>query len=168
MSDKAASRPFRVGVYPAPGFALMSYACTVEPLRAANLLSGKTLYEVVHFAAGAAQSSGAAAVEAAHRIGEAVPLDLLLVVAGGDPFAAETRDVRAWLQRMARVGTRIGGVSGGSVILAVAGLMAGRRMTVHWEHAAELAERFPDLMIERRLYVIDRDRVTAAAGTQLP
>ena len=39
------SRPFRVGVYPVPGFALMSYACTVEPLRAANLLSGKDLYD---------------------------------------------------------------------------------------------------------------------------
>ena len=38
-------------------------------------------------------------------------------------------------------------------------------MTVHWEHAAALAEISPSLMIERSLYVIDRDRVTCAGGT---
>ena len=43
--------------------------------------------------------------------------------------------------------------------------MAGRRMTVHWEHAAALAEISPHLVIERTLYVIDRDRVTCAGGT---
>ena len=51
------------------------------------------------------------------------------------------------------------------MILAKAGLMNGRRMTVHWEHAAALAEISPNLMVERSLYVIDRDRVTCAGGT---
>ncbi|MBL4768742.1 MAG: helix-turn-helix domain-containing protein, partial [Rhodobacteraceae bacterium] len=46
-----------------------------------------------------------------------------------------------------------------------AGVMEDRRMTVHWEHAAALAEISPGLMIERTLYVIDRDRVTCAGGT---
>jgi transcriptional regulator GlxA family with amidase domain len=59
----------------------------------------------------------------------------------------------------------LGGVSGGPVILARAGLMARRRMTVHWDHAPALAEISPSLMIERSLYVIDRDRVTCAGGT---
>ena len=70
-----------------------------------------------------------------------------------------------WLIRMARSGVRLGGVSGGPVILARAGLMTGRRMTVHWEYAAALAEMHPDLVLERTLYVIDRDRVTCAGGT---
>jgi transcriptional regulator GlxA family with amidase domain len=43
--------------------------------------------------------------------------------------------------------------------------MGGRRMTVHWEYAAALAEVAPDLRIERTLYVIDRDRMTCAGGT---
>ena len=45
----ANATPFRVGVFPVPGFALMSYASTVEPLRAANLLARARLYDVVHF-----------------------------------------------------------------------------------------------------------------------
>ncbi|MGR3290175.1 MAG: GlxA family transcriptional regulator, partial [Paracoccaceae bacterium] len=87
------------------------------------------------------------------------------VVAGGDPAAFTDRRVLNWIARMARTGTQLGGVSGGPVILARAGLMQGRRMTVHWEHAPALAEISPDLAIERTLYVIDRDRVTCAGGT---
>ena len=75
------------------------------------------------------------------------------------------RAVIPWLIRMARKGIRLGGVSGGPLVLARAGLMNGRRMTVHWEHAELLAEISPHLMIERSLYVIDRDRVTCAGGT---
>ena len=62
-------------------------------------------------------------------------------------------------------GVLIGGVSGGPVILAQSGIMAGRRMTVHWEHASSLAEFAPSLALERDLYVIDRDRLTCAGGT---
>lgn len=159
-------RPYRVGVFPVPGFALMSYACTVEPLRAANLLSGKQLYDVVHFDQGTASpSSGSASVAGAAAVGDTPELDLFLIIAGGDPSAFSDRKVFSWLSRLARSCRQIGGVSGGPVILAKAGLMEGRRMTVHWEHAPALAEIGPTLLLERRLFVIDRDRVTCGGGT---
>lgn len=160
------SGPFRVGILPIRGFALMSYACTVEPLRAANLLSGKPLFDVVHFGSeSAVASSGAASVARGAVIGEEDALDLVLVVAGGDPFAFDDEAIFDWLRSLDRAGVQIGGVSGGSVLLARAGLMEGRRMTVHWEHAAALTERHPGALIERRLYVMDRDRLTCGGGT---
>ena len=166
LSGSMELSPFRVGILPVPGFALMSYACTVEPLRAANLLSESELYEIVHFSSdGRVPSSGAAVIERTCCPGDAEDLDLLLVVAGGDPFAFEDADILEWLRLLDTQGVRIGGVSGGSVILAAAGLMEGRRMTVHWEHAAALSEIYPDCLIERRLYVMDRDRVTCGGGT---
>ena len=159
-------RSYRVGVFAIPGFALMSYACTVEPLRAANLLSNRPLYEIVHFGDEArVPSSGPAQVDRNHAVGDIVDLDLLLVVAGGDPFALKDRSTFAWLRKFVRKGTRIGGVSGGPVVLANAGLLDGHRLTVHWEHAAALSEKFPNLLIERRLFVIDRNRVTCGGGT---
>lgn len=158
--------PFRVGLFPVPGFALMSYAAVVEPLRAANLLSGQGLFDLVTFAHGeTSSSSGGAVLNAQARVGDAPPLDLLLVVAAGDPFSYRDEAGFAWLRRIARMGVRIGGVSGGPVILARAGVMEGRRMTVHWEHAPLLQEARPDLALERRLYVIDRDRMTCGGGT---
>ncbi len=39
----------RIGFILIPRFALMSYASAVEPLRAANLLAGRELYQVQMF-----------------------------------------------------------------------------------------------------------------------
>lgn len=160
-------RARRVGLLPLPGFALLSYAALTEPMRAANLLARRALYETVVLSedGGPVQSSGDALVAAGARPSEAGRLDYLFVIAGGDPAAYRNTAVMAWLARQARAGVALGGISGGPVILARAGLMAGRRMTVHWEHAGTLAEISPHLLIERTLYVIDRDRLTAAGGT---
>ena len=157
----------RVGVLTLKGFALMSYASTVEPMRAANLLGRRTLYDVINIGvtSGPIQSSGAAVVIPQTTIAEVPKLDYLFIVAGGDPSQYNERPLFPWLVRLARAGTRLGGVSGGPLVLARAGLMEGRRMTVHWEHAQALAEISPHLMIDRTLYVIDRDRVTCAGGT---
>ena len=170
VMDKIGLEPVRVrriGVLPIPGFAALSYASTVEMLRAANLLSRERLYDVINIGPedGPVQSSGAMQVACEARVGTEIDLDYLFVVAGGDPMSFDDARIMAWLGRVARKGVQLGGVSGGPVILAKAGLMAGRRMTVHWEHAAALAELSPQLMIERTLYVIDRDRVTCAGGT---
>ncbi|WP_232279465.1 GlxA family transcriptional regulator [Roseobacter sp. AzwK-3b] len=157
----------RIGVLPVDGFAMMSYASLVEPMRAANLLARRVLYDMVNVSTGPAPvaSSGAAVVMPQAQVGDDLDLDYLFVVAGGDPTGYDDRRVMTWLARLAREGVPLGGVSGGPIILARAGLMAGRRMTVHWEHAAALAEISPHLLIERTLYVIDRDRVTCAGGT---
>ncbi len=156
-----------IGILPIPGFALLSYAATVEPFRAANLLGQNDLYEtiIVGLDTDPIPSSGAAHINPQATISEALSLDYLFVVAGGDPGAFNDKRVFKWLGRLARARVQIGGVSGGPVILARAGLMTGRRMTVHWEHAAALAEMSPHLAIERSLYIIDRDRVTCAGGT---
>jgi len=157
----------RIGILLIEGFAMMSYASLVEPMRAANLLGRRTLYDPIHIGLTSAPvaSSGAASVTPQARVGDALKLDYLFVVAGGDPTGFSHPPTFAWLSRMARAGVRLGGVSGGPIILALAGLMAGRRMTVHWEHAAALAEISPHLLLDRTLYVIDRDRVTCAGGT---
>ena len=157
----------RIGVLPIDGFALMSYASTVEPFRAANMLSRRMLYEVVNIGPSLEliSSSGAASVAPQATLLTAPRLDYLFVVAGGNPATFADMAVWNWLAKIARFGVRLGGVSGGPVILANAGLMAERRMTVHWEHAAALEESAPHLLLARSLYVIDRDRFTCAGGT---
>ncbi|MCB1754430.1 MAG: GlxA family transcriptional regulator [Gammaproteobacteria bacterium] len=157
---------YRVGFLLIDGFALLSYASAVEPLRAANVLAQKTIYDVraVSVAGDHAVSSSGAIVPATPVADKPFDLDLVFVVAGGDPVAFRDAAVFRWLRQIAQRGVMLAGVSGGPVILASAGLMEGRRMTVHWEHRAMLAEISPALMIEHSLYVIDRDRMTCAGG----
>lgn len=157
----------RVGLLPIQDFAMMSYAALVEPMRAANILAGRELYEMINIGSSisAIASSGAASVTPQTTIKSVPKLDFLFVIAGGDPASYKNKNVFNWLARMARQGVTLGGVSGGPLILAKAGLMDGRRMTVHWEHAEALSEISPQLLLEHSLYVIDRDRVTCAGGT---
>ena len=90
--------------------------------------------------------------------------DLLFVLAGGDPMTYRNSHVLSWLRRMSRTGMSLGGISGGAAILAAAGLMSHCRFTAHWLHLEALRDTYPDAMVERRLFVIDRDRYTCAGG----
>lgn len=158
--------PQTVGLLLIPGFALMSYASVVEPLRAANLLAGKELYRWVHVTPGphTVSASCGATVPCVER-GAAGPLDFLFVCAGGNPLRFRDRATLAWLRARAAQGVTVGGVSGGPVILASAGIMDGHHMTVHWEHAPAVAEAFPNIMLTRSIYIVDRNRLTCAGGT---
>jgi transcriptional regulator GlxA family with amidase domain len=161
-----ADGPTRVGFLLLPDFALMSYASTVEPLRAANRLSGRELYEWRHISVGGevAVASNGASIRADHRVGESVELDVLFVCAGGNPARFTSRAVERWLRRLARENVVLGGISGGAYVLARAGLLEGYRSTIHWEHLPAFGEDFPHLAVERSLFVIDRDRLTSAGG----
>ncbi len=165
MSD-VGKKAFHVGIFLIDGFALMSYASVVEPLRAANLLAGRSLYTIRHFtdSGDSAASSSGAQIEASNRLGMAYDFELVIVVAGGNPTSFKSPKTVDWLRKLAKRGVILAGVSGGPVILASAGLMQARRMTVHWEHRLALIEISPTLMVERSLYVIDKDRMTCAGG----
>jgi transcriptional regulator GlxA family with amidase domain len=145
----------------------MSYASTGEPLRAANRLVGRELYRWRHATPGdqpAIASSGAAILPDLAVGSEVHDLDLLLVCAGGNPAEFDDKQTFAWLRKLARRGAVIGGVSGGPFILARAGLLSGRRCTVHWEHAPAFEEAFPDAHLTRSLFELTGDRITCSGG----
>ena len=158
---------YRIGLLLVDDFAMMSYASTVEPMRAANLLSGLDLYEINHLCGNdlSAISSGGIVFNANMKLKDANDLDILFVIAGGNPSAVLNPEIFTTLRRLATRGVTLGGVSAGPYILALAGVMKDRRMTVHWEHAPSLIERMPELLVARSLYVMDRDRITCAGGT---
>ena len=156
----------RIGLLLIDGFALMSYSSVVEPLRAANLLSDKNLYNICHLSSEGkeAVSSSGAVIKTESILINNNNFDLVIVIAGGDPFKFEDRKTSNWLRSISRGGCLLGGVSGGPVILAQSGLMEKRRMTLHWEHLETFIEIWPEIILEKSLYVIDRDRLTCAGG----
>ena len=161
------SEPFRVGFVLVDGFSLMSYASAMEPLRAANVIAERCIYEIHHLPAEGARavSSSGALIAADTYLGERVDFDLVLVVAGSDAVSRQFIRLAHWLRLLASRGVLIGGVSAGPLILAQSGVMEGRRMTVHWEHAQVLRAVSANLSIERTLFVRDRRRLTCAGGT---
>jgi transcriptional regulator GlxA family with amidase domain len=156
----------RVGFLLIPDFALLSFASVIEPLRAANRLTGNDYYDWCYISpdGAAAEASSGIRIAASHRVGDDIALDALFVFAGGNPAVFNDEATFSWLRMLARRGVRIGGVSGGPYILARAGLLDGYRCTIHWEHLPGFLEEFPRLAPSRVLYEIDRERMTCAGG----
>jgi transcriptional regulator GlxA family with amidase domain len=158
---------FKVGIVLIDGFSLMAYASAMEPMRAANLLSKEPLYSVRNLPVSGAnsRSSSGALIKADAYLGEQVDFDLLLIVAGKEAGSYRNAQLENWLRLLASRGVLIGGVSGGPLVLAHSGVMDGFRMTIHWDHVDALTQISPRLVVERSLYVLDRNRLTCGGGT---
>jgi transcriptional regulator GlxA family with amidase domain len=156
-----------VGFLLIPDFAMLPYASVIEPLRAANRLSGRALYRWSHISVDgeAAPASNGVHIRTNYGVGTDEAFDYVFVCAGGNPALFRDAATFAWLRLLARRGVRIGGVSGGPYILARAKVLEGYRSTIHWEHAPAIVEDYPTLDLRRSLYEIDRDRLTCGGGT---
>jgi transcriptional regulator GlxA family with amidase domain len=160
-------QPKMFGFLPVPKFAMLAFTAAVEPLRAANLISGRTLYDwrVISSDGHPVRSSNRLQLVADGSIETAGSLTNVVVCGGLDGQLFNDRRVFAWLRRMARTGARIGALSDGSYILARAGLLDGYRCTIHWNCLAGFRETFPDIQVSTELYCIDRSRFTSSGGT---
>jgi len=165
MDRPAAPRTF--GFFLVPKFAMLAFTSAVEPLRAANLLSGQELYRwraISRDGRPVAASNGLEVVAQASAE-SAGWLDDIAVCSGLDAHLFKDKAVFAWLRRAARKGARIGALSDGAFILARAGLLTGYSCTIHWQCLPGFAETFPDIEVGAELYRIDRNRFTASGGT---
>ena len=146
---------------------MMALASTIEPLRAANLLSGKALYKgsVVSLDSRDLVSSSGFRLAADHYDLALPPSDLTLVIASLDFDHLLQPRMLGRLARLARSSKAVGGVSHGSIVLAWAGLLDGYRCTGHWDRLRELQEMHPQVQTTREVFCIDRDRWTASGGT---
>jgi len=91
--------------------------------------------------------------------------DTLLVCGGIDVQRATTKPIIAWLRREARRGLAIGGLCTGSWTLAKAGLLDGKKATIHWENQDGFLEEFEDVKLTKSVFVVDGNRLSTAGGT---
>ncbi len=161
------TRPRRFVFALLDNFSMLCFSCALEPLRLANLMSGKVLYEWVL----AGEDGEAARCSAGTRFTLDMGLeelgrdDTVLVCGGIDVQEATTRKIVNWLRREARRGAVVGGLCTAGYTLARAGLLDGRRATIHWENQDSFTEEFDEVELTRSVFVVDGNRMTAAGGT---
>ncbi|MGE4249359.1 MAG: GlxA family transcriptional regulator [Parvibaculaceae bacterium] len=149
-----------------PKMTMLAFAAAVEPLRIANQLTGKCLYRWFLL------SADGLPVRCSNGVSIAVDLaltgtrrdDTVFVCSGVDGYLAATRKTIAWIREQAHHGRTIGGLCTGAFSLARAGLLAGRRFTLHWENQPAFEELFPHLPIEKQLYCRDGAIITCGGG----
>ncbi|EJM21779.1 transcriptional regulator containing an amidase domain and an AraC-type DNA-binding HTH domain [Pseudomonas sp. GM18] len=69
-----------------------------------------------------------------------------------------------WLLSHHRAGTTLCSVCGGAFLLAETGLLSGRSVTTHWDHADLFRQRFPDVHLDTDRLVIDDGDIISAGG----
>ena len=81
------------------------------------------------------------------------------------PPASPSPEVTELLRATHERGAMLFAHCSATFMLAEAGLLDGRRCTTHWRYAAELAERYPEAIVDRDvLYVQDGSIVTGAGS----
>lgn len=150
-----------------PGFSTFCLANAVEPLRAANSLAGKSLYQwtLVSVDRESVASSSGIQVDVAAGLPDVQASDGLFVVSSYDYDRWSSAAFKARFRRAAAGAAILGGLDTGAWLLAEVGLLDGYRATIHWEERGRLEEAFPSVNCTRERYVIDRDRITAGGAT---
>ncbi|MCB2093419.1 MAG: GlxA family transcriptional regulator [Rhodobacteraceae bacterium] len=148
-------------------FTMLSFAGAVEPLRIANRVLGDKVYSWVLAGEGGVEAicSNGASFKLDMGLEEINRDDMLFVCGGIDVQAATTRPVLNWLRREARRGVAIGGLCTGAYAMARAGLLDGRRATVHWENQDSFVEEFEEVCLTKSVFVVDGNRMSTAGGT---
>jgi transcriptional regulator GlxA family with amidase domain len=157
-----------IGLLVFPQFQLLDAAGPVAAFELASRRTDPAAYQLRILARDAgwvASSSGVALM--AERFTETAALDTLIVAGGlGTRDAERCSSTLAWLRRMVPAARRVTSVCTGAFVLVATGLLDGRRATTHWQRAAALAHRYPQVRVEPdRIFVRDGKFWTSAGIT---
>lgn len=146
----------------------MAFACAVDPLRIANLISGEELYRWSYASEDGriSQASDGSRLEVQYGFSELPDCDRLFLLSGIHMQKKDTSRLIAVLRRVDRTRrTGIGALCSGAWVLAKAGFLDGRQAAIHWEYHDSFMEEFPEVALVRNVFVSDEKYVTASGGT---
>ena len=147
-------------------FTMLSFAGAIEPLRIANRVAGDEIYRWVLAGEGEfVTCSNGAAFKLDIGLEDIERDDVVLVCGGLDVQKAATKGVLNWLRREARRGVTIGGLCTGAYAVAKAGLLEGKKATIHWENQDGFLEEFEQVKLTKSVFVMDGNRWSTAGGT---
>jgi transcriptional regulator GlxA family with amidase domain len=160
------SEPYRITVLLLPQFAMIAFASTIEPLREANWIAGRTAFDwkVASVDGQPVRASNGLSINVDCSIKDVTHSPMVIVCSSFDPQLYATPKILSWLRKLDRLGAHIGGIETGAYVLALAGLLDGHRATIHWENTESIAEKFPKVRLTGRIFEIDRRRFSASGA----
>lgn len=164
---KSETAPVRIALLIFDQFSNLCLANCLEPLRAANTLNSSAVFDwqILTLDGGAAVSSSTMQVMPQAALSALTSCDYLFVLSSYAHEAHDTSAVRRALRQAARKARVCVGMDSAPWLLASAGLLNGRRATVHWDLLDGFTERFLDVEAERARVVRDGPIMTCAGAT---
>lgn len=154
----------RIGFVVPQRFQLLSVAA-LTAFEVANMSSSGPYYDIELLSehGGPVPTSGGMKVDTL-RFGDHA-YDTIMVGSLTDfEIPAASAAMIAFLRQAATVSRRVASICSGAFTLAEAGLLDGRRATMHWAHAASFRSRFPKVKTEEDRIFINDGPVWTSAG----
>lgn len=147
-------------------FSHLAFSCALEPLRIANLVSGKPLYRWSLIGADGKTStcSNGTVTLVDGGLEPTKGVDRLFVISGINMQAHCSADILTFLRRERARGTALGAICSGAYVLARAGMLDGMEAAIHWDYHDSFAEEFPEVDLVPSVFC-DRRIITASGGT---
>ena len=158
--------PLRLGFLMFPGFPMACLTQAIEPLRAANEITGRQefVWTLVAETAAPVRSSAEIGFDPDVTLQAVEGLDHLYLLSPPTAAFVDARRSPARLRWLDRTGVLIGAFSGGIFPLARAGLMEGRACSVHWCYEAAFKADFPDTPAREVTILREGRRITASGA----
>lgn len=160
------TQPLTLALLVLPQSSILEVASTLDPLRSANRHLGHEAYRwrVVSSDGLAVPLTCGIELPSMGALAAADGADALVVIAGFRQSEVATAPLIRDIYRMAARFTALGGIDAGAWVLARAGLLDGRKATVHWEDLEDFAAAHPAVDVVPDRFVIDRNRFTAGGA----
>ncbi|MDR6263911.1 GlxA family transcriptional regulator [Roseobacter sp. N2S] len=148
-------------------FSLVPFSTALDTLRIANRFDKKLRYDwtIVSTDGAPVACSNGTKIVVDMGLEDITREDTVMICGGLEIDQNSTKRVMNWLRREARKGVSIGGLCTGAHTMAKAGLLDGKKCTIHWENYDSFTEEFEDVQLSKSVYVIDGNRFTSAGGT---
>ena len=162
-----ADKPRRFVFVLLPQFTLLSFASALDSLRIANRMAGRELYswKLIGEGGDMIQCSAGTEFKLDDDLCDLMRDDTVLLCGGVDVQKATTKRIISWMRREARKGLKMGALCTATYTLAKAGLLDGKRATIHWENQDSFAEEFDEVDLTKSVFVVDGNRFSTAGGT---
>ncbi|WP_425085500.1 GlxA family transcriptional regulator [Ruegeria profundi] len=149
-----------------PKLTMLAFSAAVEPLRIANQVTNKELYKwfLITEDGNPVSCSNGVEIKPDFALRNLPRSSRLFVCSGIEPAESTNPKVLSWIRRQRTFGCNLGGICTGAFALAKAGVLSGRRFTLHWENHPAFIEHFDDLEPSSNLYEIDNELMTCGGG----
>ena len=148
-----------------PKFSFIGFAALVEPLRIANRFKpGAYQWRMVSMDGGPVLASNGIALHPQARLAEPSAASVVFAIASFNPLHSYTPALGRLLQQRVQQGATLGAIDTGCFVLAEAHLLAGERITLHWEAVPAFQERYPQIAVQGEARFTLSPRLMASAG----
>ena len=157
----------QVSILVLPESSMMCVASVLEPIRAANRVAGKKLYEwqLTSLTGEPVTMTCDVPLAIDTQFNEHSRGDLLIIIGGFNQVSHVSSSALAQIRKAASSFSTIAGVEAGSWVVARTGLLNGYQATTHWEDFEAFTDQFPEIDVKLDRFVVDGKCMTCGGAS---